>query len=197
MGLKFTSRDQRVSSNIALYRAEKSNLLTSDPINSGFSLALGKAESQGLDINLNIQLDGDNEVSFNYLYVDAQTVNDMINPVWSVKVPAGSPLINIPQQQATLTWIQSLNLAGHQANWGANVSYVDERLGETIDPNYILPSYTIVRLFSSVELTKKLQLSLNINNLFNEQYFPSSYSALWTQPGSPRTIFLKMRYRFD
>ncbi|MGV8834689.1 TonB-dependent siderophore receptor [Cellvibrio sp.] len=197
MGLKFTSRDQRVSSNIALYRAEKSNLLTSDPINSGFSLALGKAESQGLDINLSIQFDGDNEVSFNYLYVDAQTVNDMINPVWSVKVPAGSPLINIPQQQANLTFINSFTVSGHHSNWGANVSYVDERLGETIDPNYILPSYTLVRVFSTVELTKKMQLSLNINNLFNEQYFPSSYSALWTQPGSPRTIFLKMRYRFD
>lgn len=197
MGLKFTGEDQRISGNIAVYRAEKSNLLTSDPINSGFSLALGKAESQGLDINLNIQLDGINEVSLSYLYVDAQTVNDMINPVWSVKVPAGSPLINIPQQQANLTWMQSLNLAGHQANWGVNLSYVDERLGETIDPDYILPSYTLVRVFSTVELTQKLQLSLNINNLFNEQYFPSSYSALWTQPGSPRTVFLKMRYRFD
>ena len=37
---------------------------------------------------------------------------------------------------------------------------------------------------------------LNVDNLFNKQYYASSYSQVWVAPGTERTITLNARYKF-
>jgi iron complex outermembrane recepter protein len=196
VGSHFSSRDEVVKGTIAFFRAEKTNILTSDPINSGYSLTLGKAESQGVEFNFDAILHNGLQVSFAYAFVDAHTSNDMTNPDWDVAIPKGSRLINIPKHKADLVFQNSLNFLQHNGNMGFAITYVGNRLGETIAPDYILPSYTTVRYFGTVELADKLQLSLAIDNVFNTKYFVNSYSALWTQPGNPRTARLTLRYGF-
>jgi len=194
IGSRFSSFDDTIKSSIAFFRAEKSNILTSDPVNSGYSLALGKASSQGVELNIDAALTDDTTVSFAYAYVDAHTSNDMINPDWSVLIPKGSRLINIPRNKANLVLRNNLNIFQHNGNVGFAINYIGDRMGETIAPDYSLPRYTTVRLFGTVDIADKLQLSLNVDNVFNKEYFVNSYSALWTQPGSPRTVSLAVRY---
>ena len=76
------------------------------------------------------------------------------------------------------------------------MTYVDDRPGELIDPNYVLPSYTTVRIFGSVNLTDALSINADIENLFDEEYYASSYSAMWTMPGNPRQAKLSVKYAF-
>lgn len=195
IGSHFSSYDNSIESSIAFFRAEKSNILTSDPINAGYSLALGKAESQGVEFTLDAALTHDTKISFAYAFVDAHTSNDMINPDWGVAIPAASRLINIPRHKASLALQNKLKILQHKGHLGFALTYVGDRLGETINPEYILPGYTSVRLFSAVEIMDKLQLGLQVDNLFNKEYFANSYSALWTQPGNPRTVRLAIEYR--
>ena len=179
---------------MALFRAEKSNILSVDPVNAGFSAALGEAESQGIEIDFNGQVTENLFVWFSYAYVNAETANETINPDWVVPIPEGQTLINVPEHKANLTVTRDLTLMGSPASVGFSADYVDDRPGETIDPSYVLPSYTLVKLFSSVSLTPNLKLQFEVDNLFDEEYAAQSYSAEWTTPGEPRTFTVRAKY---
>jgi iron complex outermembrane receptor protein len=82
------------------------------------------------------------------------------------------------------------------ASLGFSVNYVDDRLGETIDPSYRLPEYTLFNVFGSYKLNEQTQLSMHIDNLFDEKHYLSSYHKWWTTPGSPISYTLGVNYEF-
>ncbi|KFZ39285.1 TonB-dependent receptor [Shewanella mangrovi] len=185
-----------ISGSIALFKAEKSNVLTADPVNSGYSAALGKAESDGVEVELTAFISEATQLWLSYAYTDAHTANDVINADWGVNIPSGSRLINIPKHSGSLTLKHYTSLFGKETNFGGSVKYVGERLGETIDPDYVLPDYTLVNLFANYAINAQLSLQLNVTNLFDETYYPSSYSAIWTMPGEPRSYKVSVKYSF-
>ncbi len=193
-GVKFDSA--LVSGNVALFSAKKSNVLTADPVNSGYSAALGEAESAGIEVDLNASLTDNTLLLVSYAYTDAKTANDVINADWGVNIPKGSRLINIPKHTATVTVKHDTTLFGRDTSAGATVRYVDDRLGETIDPSYVLPSYTLVNLFGTYAAAPNISVQVNVTNLFDQEYYVSSYSALWTMPGEPRSYKVSVKYQF-
>ena len=82
------------------------------------------------------------------------------------------------------------------ATVGVAVQYVGERLGETIDLDYYLPSYTLVNLFANYAVNNDVTIQFNVNNLLNKTYYANSYSAIWTQPGEPVNYKLSLKYSF-
>ena len=58
---------------------------------------------------------------------------------------------------------------GADANVGFTINYVDDRLGETIDPTYRLPEYTLVNLFGLHQLNDQVKLTMNIDNLLDRE----------------------------
>jgi len=196
VGVKFNNTDNSLSGTVAIFRAEKSNVLTADPVNAWYSVALGEAESQGLEVDLTALINDSISLSLAYAYTDAATSNDMVNPDWGVEIPAGSRLINVPEHKLSVVAMYETYVDGKEANAGISVTYVGDRLGETINPDYVLPSYTRVNIFGSYSLTEQLVLIANIDNLLDEEYFGSSYSHLWTQPGTPINGRVSLKYKF-
>ena len=82
------------------------------------------------------------------------------------------------------------------AFFAVTVRHVGDRVGETTDANYILPSYTLVNLAASVDLSQQLSLKFDVNNLFNEAYIENSYHKLWNLPGSPVNYSVSVKYQF-
>jgi len=195
-GIKWSLFDDVLSGTVALFKTEKSNILTADPINSGFSVALGKAESSGIELDSRFNLSDNTILDIGYTYIDAHTVNDMTNPDWGVSIAANSQLINVPKHTLNMSLIHYAEVANTPLQLGAHVLSVSDRLGETIDPDYELPSYTIVNLFGTLNINDNITLQANIENLFDEEYFANSYSALWTMPGQPRRINASISYNF-
>ena len=195
-GVKWSLFNDVLSGTVALFKTEKSNILTADPINSGFSVALGKAESSGIELDSRFTLTENTVLDIGYTYIDAHTVNDMTNPDWGVSIAANSQLINVPKHTLNMSLIHYAEVADTPLQLGAHVLSVSDRLGETIDPDYELPSYTIVNLFGTLNINDNITLQANIENLFDEEYFANSYSALWTMPGQPRRINASVSYNF-
>lgn len=195
-GVKFALFEGSLSGTLALFNAEKSNILAADPLNAGYTAALGEAKSQGLELDANLWLSDSTQLAVAYAYTDAQTKNAVTNADWGIDIPAGSPLVNIPKHKLNLTLTQELPLLSDSATVGVNATYVAERLGDTVTPSYQLPSYTLVRVFANQPLGRHWQLHLSIDNLLNKTYFASSYSPLWTQPGEPRSATLSIKYLF-
>jgi iron complex outermembrane receptor protein len=186
----------RLSTTVALFKMEKSNILTADPVNAGETAALGEAESEGLEVDITAELSDSVDLMFSYAYVNAGTTTDLYNFDWGVNLPAGSELINVPENSANLMLNKRFNLDGAEAVLGFTLNYVDDRLGETIDPTYRLPKYTLLNVFGSYQLNNQARLTMNIDNITDEKYYVSSYHKWWTTPGLPTSYTLGVTYNF-
>ncbi len=194
IGAKFTTSG--VTGTVAFFDAKKSNILTSDPVNVGFSATLGEATSRGIELDLQGQLTEQLSAQLSYAFLDTQTANDMINIDWGVNVPAGSRLVNIPKHNASLVLTQLLPLGSVESRLGLRVNHVAKRLGDSVDSSYMLPSHTLFGLSWAADLDQNWKAQLNVDNLFDKFYIHNSYSALWTVPGEPRSYRMSLTYAF-
>ena len=110
----------------------------------------------------------------------------MLDPNYSFRINPGDPLINIPKHNLNMQVAKHMKLGDREAQLGAGLQYVGRRSGET-GTDFMLPAHALVRLLGNVELTEGVELFGTVSNLFNERWFASSYTALWVQPGTPRT----------
>lgn len=194
-GVKFSNNDESIVGTVAVFHAEKSNILAADPVNGG-TIAIGEVESSGLELDLDAAISNNTTLTFSYAYIDAATQNTVTNPDWGVEIAAGTPLVNVPEHSFNLTAKQDFTVGGYVSSILAGVTYVGERVGDAVAPDYKLPSYTTVDISGIVEITPELTARLVIDNLLDKEYYDNSYSALWTQPGKPRTARLSVRYAF-
>jgi iron complex outermembrane receptor protein len=72
---------------------------------------------------------------------------------------------------------------------------VGERSGE-FTTRFKLPAYTVARAFAAYEVNRSTTLRLDVDNLFNETYYTNSFSALWVQPGTPRSARVSASFKF-
>ncbi|GIU04674.1 TonB-dependent siderophore receptor [Shewanella morhuae] len=199
LGMKFHRtwlNDLAVNGSLAVFDAQKSNILTSDPLNVGFSATLGKAKSSGVELDLIAELTEALQAKLSYAYLNTRTANDSLNPDWGVLIPAGSPLVNVPKHTASVILKQDLNAFSIDGHAGFSWRYVDSRLGDSADPSFQLPSYQLLGVFMNTHLSDNFILGVNLDNLLDEHYIASSYSALWAVPGEPRNIRVSISYEF-
>ena len=195
-GLRFVSFDKAISATLAGYWMKKTNILTSDPINAGFSLAAGEARSRGIEADITANLPGNVMILATYAYTDAAWSSSSLDPNFGVAITPGDPLINIPKNTANLVATKGFDLGGAgMLTVGGGVNYVGSRLGETAS-DFFLPAYTLVRLLASYEPTENLRLGFDVTNIFNVEYYPSSYHRYWVAPGAPRAFTVRASYSF-
>ncbi len=188
VGLRYTSPGSGIVGTVAAYSMEKTNILTSDPLNAGFSIAGGKARSRGFEADITAKLPGDLMVLATYSYTDAEWRSASLDPNFAQLITPGAPLINIPKHQANLLVTKGFEIGdAGTVTIGGGVNHVSKRLGETAT-TFTLPSYTLARALISYEPSEKIRLSFDVTNLFDKTYYASSYARLWVQPGTPRTF---------
>jgi iron complex outermembrane receptor protein len=195
VGAKFQTQEKYLTGTIAVFKTDKTNVLTADPVNAGFSLAVGAAQSKGVEVDVTARLPLDLRVMVSYAYVDAFISKSLLDPDFARPLAAGSPLINVPAHSGNLLLFRDFTLGERMLSLGGGVNYVDKQLGET-GTTFFLPSYTLVKLFGTFEVTQNLKLSAEVNNLFDKVYYPNSYAQLWVNPGAPRTWAVRGLYSF-
>lgn len=189
IGSKYQIDDQSLAS-VALFKMQKQNVLTTDPIDANFQTAAGEVSSQGIEFDFNRQFNDQWSFNANYSYTDAKIEKDQ-------DLAEGSRLSNIPQHQASMTSnYEFLQQGSTKAGVGANISYVGQRSGHNLDNGFNLPSYTLVNLNAYYAPSDRLRYQFNLNNLLDKTYYLSSYSDLWIQPGEPINASVSAQFKF-
>lgn len=197
IGAKFATSDDKISGTIAVFDIKKSNVLTSDPNNAGFSLALGSARSRGVEFDLNGELPGEIKVWLSYAYLDAESAVTAGDPNgFGFLIQKGDPLLNIPKHSGNLFVSRDFKIGEDTLMIAAGVNHISSRLGETGITSFRLPSYTLVKAVVSYEFSESFKIGADVDNLFNKHYYPSSYSRLWVTPGTPRAFTVRGTYKF-
>ena len=181
----------RLGGTLAVYRITKQNVLTTNPINTDFALPAGEVASKGVELDVSGEVARNLKLSASYAYTDARVTKG------DATIVTGSRFPNVPQNSASVVLTKTFALGSGMASLGGAVNYVGARLGDVAaSTDFELPAYTIFRLISSYAPSKKTSISLNVDNLFNKNYYASSYSKVWVMPGTSRTVSLNIRHSF-
>jgi len=195
-GFRYTSLGNGITASLAAYTMTKTNILTSNPADTNFSIAAGSAKSQGIEAEVDAKLPGDVQIYATYAYTDAHWTSASLDPNFSLTITPGTPLINIPKHAANLLVTKGFELGNTgKLTIGAGVNYVSKRLGETAT-KFFIPGYTLTRLLASYSPSEHVKIGLDVTNLFDVTYYASSYAQYWVQPGTPRTITGRVTFSF-
>lgn len=195
IGAKFGLFEDKLQGTVSLFTLSKSNVLAADPANPGFSLPIGKARSRGLEVDLNGKLPGDIDLWFSYAYVDAEARANVNDLNFGLAIKIGDPLINVPKHSLNVQASRAFAIGDTRLTLGGGVQYVGERLGET-GTSFVLPDYTLARLFAAWRVQENVEIFADVTNLFNTTYYTNSFAQLWVQPGTPRAGSVAVRFSF-
>lgn len=172
-----------LSASAALFDIEKRNVVVS---NNGVSEAAGKVGSRGLEVDLSGRLAERWDLLGSYAYTDTEILDDPQN--------RGNQLVNAARHIASLYLTHHLALPADAGQWrvGGGARYVGERAGDNAN-SFWLDSYSVADAFiawDSQLLGDRTRLQLNVRNLFDQEYYPSSGGNLRVAVGEPREVRL-------
>lgn len=198
LGTKWESADKRMGATAALFDIRKRNVLTADPLNSGFSAAAGEIRSRGLEFDLAGQVTTHWRVNASMVFNDVEITKDNTLEV-------GGRLLNVPKVNGSVLAVYEDMLGnGQRYGVGGGVTHVGQRLGQARTqgeanagtPAFDLPAYTTAKLVAYWRLSPTLRLTLDVDNLFDKTYYTSSYSRVWVTPGTARTVTMGLQAKF-
>ena len=184
LGTKWSVLDEQLLLTAAVFRTDKTNARTTDPV-TGNTVLSGDQRVQGFELGASGTVNDWWRVTGGYAYLDSE-VRASGNPA-----EIGNELSNTPAHTLSLWNVFTLP-AGFTAGIGTN--FVDSRYSNNSNTR-VAPSYWLVDAMVGYQATESLSLQLNINNLFDEDYIDRVGGGHVT-PGNGRSIVLSTRYSF-
>ena len=182
----------------ALYRLDRSNVIVLDPTdatNTRTMLSDGQ-RSQGFELGLTGRVNAAWSIAGGYTYSDAKFIADT-----SATQRAGAAVGQAPKHTLAL-W----NRYDFTPAWGAGLGMIhrtkmfaaNELIATPANPtpNVTLPGYTRVDAALFYNVSKSVQVQLNVENILNKKYFSNANSNTNITPGAPRGFRVAMNAKF-
>ncbi len=184
-GIKWSPRPELLLT-AAVFQLERSNRQTTDPDNPGFVILTGKTRTRGFEAQLTGELAPGWNANIGYSYLDGK-VRSRVG-----STEAGTILEQVPDH--------------HFAAWtrydfsprfgiGGGIVHASSQYA-SLSNAVKLPSYTRVDLAGYFEISPNVALQANIENLFDEDYYPSAHGDNNIQPAKPLNASVSARIRF-
>lgn len=196
VGIKKTWLDNRVTTSASLYDLTKKNLPTPDPNNPNMTVAIGEANSQGMELDMQGEITPALSLIANYAYNNSEITKDNAGN-------EGNALPNAPQNQASV-WLKyafldgdlrGLDLRGLSVGGGPFMA--SSRYGDAAN-SYEDSSYLRWDMFSAYTFAvadSEITAQININNITDEEYY--TMRARWTNlPAEQRSVVASLRATF-
>lgn len=170
----------------ALFRLDRSNTRAPDPVNPGFVILTGETRVEGFETSLAGTLLPGLDVSLGYTYLDGQIRQD------TTRAAAGTRLQQLPKHQASAWAHYELT---EKFALGAGLVHQSSQFS-SLTHAVTLPAYTRIDAAAYYDLTSDIALQLNIENLFDTDYFASAHGDNNIQPGKPFTARIGAKFSF-
>ncbi len=190
-GAKTEWLEGKLHASIAYYDIKQNNILTyDDTVYNGAVDELmtegGTERNKGLEIDVMGRILPNWLVNAGYAYNDSK-VTDQKRGTYRKD--------NAPKHTFNL-WTRFDVKEGFFKNLGvgAGLNYSAEKISWQ-EPDLVLPDYMIVDAAVYYKI-KDMQLSFNINNIFNKTYWLGAFNYPRLFPGTPRNVMFTVRYTF-
>lgn len=170
----------------AIFRLTRDNTQAPDPAGSGLTVAAGESRVEGFEFGLAGELVDNLNVSLGYAYLDGeitQTTN---------AAAAGTVLQQVAKHHITAWGRYDVT---DRLGFGAGVIHQSKQFA-SLSNNVVLPAYTRVDAAIYFEVSDAVSLQLNVENLFDEEYYPSAHGDNNIQPAEPLNASIGARLSF-
>ncbi|WP_396590894.1 TonB-dependent receptor domain-containing protein [Allomuricauda sp. R78024] len=196
VGAKGEFLNGKLFANLAIFNITQKNILLGDTYDLDNLTTRGEQGSRGFEMDISGYISPNFQLTASYGFTDAEIVEDAIEEF------IGERIGGAPKHNANF-WgrydFMNETLKGIGIGFGAQ--YIDERF-TWYNPTYdtdrvLLPSYTV---FDAAVYYKPnntgIQLTLKLNNLFDETYWLGGLNPSRLGPGAPRNVLLNATYKF-
>ena len=190
IGAKWNLLQDRLTLTAAVFRLERTQIKTTDPVNPAKLVLAGEQRTDGFEATFMGQVSDKWQLYGGYAFLDAEITksNSKTNGVDN----EGQVPTLTPRHSANLWAVRSLD-----TNWrvGMGANYVGSRY-TALDNDTELPGYTTVDAALFYE-QPKWDAALRLFNVFDKEYYASAHGSVdLITPGAPRTLELSANYRF-
>jgi iron complex outermembrane recepter protein len=193
VGAKYDLTEQ-LNLNLAVFDIVKKNVVTTTTVaGESVSEAAGKVGSRGVELDVTGRIAERWDMIATYAYTHTEILDDPANE--------GNRLSQAPRETGSLYLTHHLLTPSALGAWhvGGGARYIGARAGDNAN-SYYMSSYTVADAFVRWDLPirdYKTKLQLNVDNLFDKHYYPSSTgSELQVSVGEPRELRLSASVEF-
>ena len=160
----------------AIYRLDRKNTRSTDPNDPTRIVQTGAQRTNGFEIGM------DGSVTKNWRISGGYANQDAFIASATIASPAGAKVPQVPRH--------TLSLWNHYQlirKLGAGVGIIHRSdMFAAIDNKVVLPGYTRIDAAAYYSFSEKWRLQLNVENLFNNQYYINADNNNNISPGRPR-----------
>ena len=192
----------------AVFRTDRTNYLVAsgDPAIPAQQLD-GSARVDGVQLGVSGNITRRWGVFANYAHLRSEvlhSVSDFTLRVTGIDAQKGNALANTPKDSANL-WTTYKFPMGFTLGYGANYTSWVWATSNNSAPTALynratVPGFVVHNLMANYQATEKINVQLNVTNLFNKEYFTQlrtvSTTSGWANPGTGRTATIAAYFGF-
>jgi catecholate siderophore receptor len=172
-----------LTASAAFYRLDRGNVAVPDPVDPTRSLLVDAQRTKGMELELSGYVTPSWTLVGGYAYQDGRITRGI-----SASAQAGAVLAQLPKHSFSL-WTKY----AFTPRWAAALGVV--RRGDlfaSTDNNVVVPTFTRVDAGMFFDVNDRLRAQVNIENLFDADYFATAHNNNNITPGSPRAVRFTM-----
>ncbi len=181
-GVKWAIRPDLLAT-AAIFQLDRDNQTASDPLNPGVTVLTGSSGTKGVELQLAGRVTDALQVNLGYAYMDGEITSETDG------IDAGTRLQQLPEHQITAWGRYALS---DKMGLGAGVIYQSEQF-TSFSNDVTLPGYIRVDVAAYYTVNDRVSLQLNVENLFDEGYYPSAHGDNNIQPAAPLNASVGVR----
>lgn len=189
VGIKGEYFDNRLNASLSLFRMEQDNVAEKAGVNTTtleeYYRGVDGTTSKGIEIDIRGEITDNWNAALSLVSFEAKDSDDK-----DVSTTA-------PRNQVVLSSKYKLG----KYSFGGSVNWQDKFYSDVTNPlgnseRLTQDDVVIVNLMAKYELTKNLSAQLNINNLFDKEYYSNIVYDMQYIYGDPRNTTLTLKYKF-
>ncbi|MFH1869850.1 MAG: TonB-dependent siderophore receptor [Pseudomonadota bacterium] len=170
----------------AVFRTDRDDVKVIDPNTPGLLILAGQQRTDGVEIGLQGEVTKNWDIYAGYANLDGRIVK-------GTTIPAGRRVGLVPQDSLSI-W----NKFGLGGGWSAGLGVIHQSEVYASTNNTVkLPAFARADAALYYAFADgKMQLALNVENLFDKKYYPTAHNDNNISPGAPRNARLTVSTRF-
>lgn len=189
-GVKATFQPVRLNATVAVFRLDRDNIKTNDPLNPGRLILVGEQRTDGLEITLSGAPFEKFDFIAGYSLLDARITK---SNGFSGGVPLEGRFAQTTPRNSGNLWMTYQLPKQFTVGFGG---YARSNTFTSTNNLVTLPGYARFDTSLSWRSEKHYEIAFNLKNIFNRRYYETAHTDNQITPGAPVNGSISLRYRW-
>lgn len=189
-GVKATFQPLRINATLSVFRLDRNNIKTTDPLNPARLILVGEQRTDGIEFTVSGSPIRKLDIFAGYSLLDAQITKS--NTITSGIALKGKVPQLTPRNSGNL-WLMYQLPKNFRLGFGG---YARSKSFASTTNLAVLPGYARFDASLSWQSEKHYEISFNLKNILNRRYFETAHNDNNIMPGAPVSGSFTLRYRW-